>query len=64
MQKQVPEVSIVVPLLNEQDNIGILHQQICDALEGKYNYEVIFIDDGSTDNSFGELLKLHENNKK
>ena len=60
MQKQVPEVSIVVPLLNEQDNIGTLHQQICDALTDKYNYEVIFIDDGSTDNSFEILKKLHK----
>jgi glycosyltransferase involved in cell wall biosynthesis len=60
MQKQVPEVSIVVPLLNEQDNIGTLHQQICDALTDKYNYEVIFIDDGSTDNSFETLKKLHK----
>lgn len=62
MQKQVPEVSIVVPLLNEQDNIGALHQQICDALNDKYNYEVIFIDDGSTDNSFEILKKLHKSN--
>jgi glycosyltransferase involved in cell wall biosynthesis len=60
MQKQVPEVSIVVPLLNEQDNIAILHQQIRDALQGKYNYEVIFIDDGSTDNSLAVLTKLQQ----
>ena len=61
MQKQVPEVSIVVPLLNEQDNIDTLYQQIYDALNNKYNYEVIFIDDGSSDNSFEILKKLHEN---
>ncbi len=64
MQKQVPEISIVVPLLNEQDNIGTLHQQISDALTDKFNYEVIFIDDGSTDNSFEILKKLHKSNPK
>ena len=60
MQCQGSEVSIVVPLLNEEDNIGLLHRQITDALNGKYDYEVIFIDDGSTDNSIAELTKLYE----
>lgn len=62
MQRQVPEVSIVVPLLNEQDNIGILHQQISDALNNKINYEIIYVDDGSTDNSFEVLMSLHKDN--
>ena len=62
MQKQVPEVSIVVPLLNEEDNIDTLHQQIYDALTDVYEYEIIFIDDGSTDKSFEILKKLHERN--
>lgn len=60
MQLQYPDVSIVVPLLNEQDNIELLHGQITSALADKYNYEVIYVDDGSTDNSIAVLTKLHQ----
>ena len=49
---------MVVPLLNEQDNIGTLYQQITQALAEQHNYEVIFIDDGSADNSFSILSAL------
>lgn len=64
MQRQVPELSIVVPLLNEQDNIGVLHQQITEALIDKYNYEILFIDDGSTDNSITVLTKLFQGDQR
>jgi len=60
MHSQGPEVSIVVPLLNEQDNIGPLYEQITQTLKGKYNYEIIFIDDGSSDNSFNILADLQK----
>ena len=59
MQLQGTDVSIVVPLLNEQDNIQLLHSQITGALADKYNYEVIYVDDGSTDKSIAVLTKLH-----
>ncbi len=64
MQRQGPEVSIVVPLLNEQDNVGVLHQQITSALTGKYDYEIVFIDDGSTDDSLSVLIKLQKDDPK
>ena len=60
MHSQGPEVSVVVPLLDEQDNIGPLYEQITQTLKGKYNYEIIFIDDGSSDNSFNILADLHK----
>lgn len=56
-----PEVSVVAPLLNEQDNIGPLYQQITEVLSGSYNYEIIFIDDGSNDNSPAILADLQKN---
>jgi glycosyltransferase involved in cell wall biosynthesis len=59
MDKYAVEVSVVVPLLNEQDNIRPLYEQITQALSGKYGYEIIFIDDGSTDSSFNILKQLH-----
>ncbi|MEA3225700.1 MAG: glycosyltransferase, partial [Planctomycetota bacterium] len=52
MAKRKPEISVVVPLLNEQDNIGPLYEQITQTLAGEYSYEVLFVDDGSTDDSF------------
>jgi len=59
-----PEVSVVVPLLNEQDNINPLYEQITQALSGKFNYEIIFIDDGSDDNSFHLLSQLQKADSK
>ena len=60
MDKQSPQVSIVVPLLNEQENIGSLYEQITQTLAGRYDYEIIFVDDGSSDNSFDILAKLQK----
>jgi glycosyltransferase involved in cell wall biosynthesis len=60
MHSQDPEVSVVVPLLNEQDNIGPLYEQITQTLKDKYDHEIIFIDDGSTDNSFNILADLQK----
>lgn len=45
------ELSIIVPVFNEEGSLESLYKEICETLSGKYDYEVIFIDDGSTDNS-------------
>ena len=60
MSGQSAEVSVVVPLLNEQDNIRPLYNQLTQALSNKYKYELVFIDDGSTDASFSILSELHK----
>ncbi|MBN2717602.1 MAG: glycosyltransferase family 2 protein [Deltaproteobacteria bacterium] len=45
-------VSIVVPIFNEEENIVLLHQDIKAVCEkNNYDYEIIFVDDGSTDKS-------------
>jgi dolichol-phosphate mannosyltransferase len=44
-----PEVSVVVPVQNEAENVAPLLAEIHDALEGVTDYEVIYVDDGSTD---------------
>lgn len=64
MDGQNPQVSAVVPVLNEQDNIGALCEQITQALADKYDYEIIFVDDGSTDDSFAILSRLQESDSK
>ena len=43
------ELSVIVPVKNEQENILPLLEEICAALEGRSEYEVIYINDGSTD---------------
>lgn len=45
-----PDISIIIPLYNEVDNIEPLGRSIIDAMQGR-NYEVVFVDDGSTDGS-------------
>ena len=64
MGNQSPEISVVVPLLNEQDNIGPLYEQITETLTDVYDYEIIFVDDGSSDNSFDILAKLQKTDAK
>jgi glycosyltransferase involved in cell wall biosynthesis len=53
------KVSIVAPVYNEVENINPLHQALTEALHG-LSYELIFVDDGSTDGSLDELIRLVE----
>ena len=47
-QLSSPAVSVIVPLFNEEDSIGILQSELSAALKD-FTYEIIFVDDGSTD---------------
>ena len=51
------ELSIVIPSFNEEGNIAQLYQQIQQAV-GEMDYECIFVDDGSSDQTFEEIRKL------
>ncbi|MCB0195214.1 MAG: glycosyltransferase family 2 protein [Anaerolineae bacterium] len=54
-------VSIVIPLLNEEESINLLHKRLTEALSNvEKKCEIIFIDDGSTDTSFKKLKALQE----
>ena len=53
------ELSIIIPVFNEEKTILEILKKIKESLSGENNYEVIVIDDGSRDNT----LKLLENNK-
>ncbi len=53
------DLSIVVPVFNEQDNLRKLMQEIAAALDPQpIDYEVVFVDDGSTDESLAVLKEL------
>jgi len=57
-------LSIVIPLLNEGESLRELHDWIVSVMTANhYSYEVIFIDDGSTDNSWSIIEKLSEENQ-
>jgi glycosyltransferase involved in cell wall biosynthesis len=53
-------LSVVVPLYNETESLNELHSQICKACEvAGIKFETIYVDDGSTDNSFEVLEEIH-----
>lgn len=59
MTKIKPEISVIVPVYNEAGNITKLHKEMLFwLLEMKRTFEVIYVDDGSTDNTGAELGKL------
>lgn len=60
MAKSV-DISIVLPILNEEKNLEELHSRLTESLAklGR-EYEIIAVDDGSTDSSFEVLKQIHE----
>ena len=54
------DLSIVIPIFNEEKNVEALYSQLVKTLEeiGR-SYEIVYVDDGSTDGSSRELEKLH-----
>ncbi len=56
-EQGTPDISVVIPLFNEQESIPHLCERLTSACEGSgYSFEVIIVDDGSNDRSY-ELLR-------
>jgi len=55
------DLSVVVPMFNEEENVEYLYQRLTDTLKsyGK-SYEIVFVEDGSTDGTFTLLQDLYE----
>ena len=55
----IPDLSIVIPVLNESPNIEKLYNELTDSLvRGGRSYEIIIVDDGSTDDTFEKVARL------
>ena len=52
------DLSVVIPVCNEEESIGVLIEEITQALAQKYQHEIIVVDDGSTDTTLEVLLKI------
>jgi dolichol-phosphate mannosyltransferase len=55
VQTAAPDISVVIPVCNEAENVGPLAQEIATALQGR-EFEVLFVDDGSTDATASAVL--------
>jgi dolichol-phosphate mannosyltransferase len=58
MNTNDPTVSVVVPVRNEAGNIGPLLAEIAAAIDGLWPFEVVYVDDGSSDDTAAELDRL------
>ena len=59
------QLSVVVPLLNEVESLRSLRDEITTALHDQnISYEILFVDDGSTDGSFELIQQLHEEDER
>ena len=57
------ELDVIIPLYNEKDNINVLYKELVKTLDG-IKYNLIFVDDGSSDKSLDEITKIYKNDKK
>ena len=57
MNKNI-DISIIVPVYNEKDSLSSLYDELKNNINSKYNWELIFINDGSEDNSKDIILDL------
>jgi glycosyltransferase involved in cell wall biosynthesis len=53
---QGPDISVVVPVYNEEENVATLQREISSALAGT-NHEIVFVDDGSTDRTVEKIAR-------
>jgi glycosyltransferase involved in cell wall biosynthesis len=61
MSQDQPYLSVVIPLFNEEGSLQPLSEELKTVLESLQRpYELIFVDDGSTDGSFDTLQRLHD----
>lgn len=64
MEQGKKYLSVIVPVLNEEENLYQLHSSLQNVLEKiSEEYEIIFVDDGSTDNSYQIMTEIYNEDK-
>lgn len=61
--KYRPNISIVIPLYNEEKAIPTLYEELKRVLQKLGEHEIIFVDDGSTDRTYDILQQIHDRDK-
>src|SRR5262245_16623194 len=60
-----PELSVVIPVYNEAENLSVLYDRLVKVLDGgSVDFEIVFVDDGSKDGSVGSLNELSASDKR
>src|SRR5205085_3388172 len=61
-----PVIAIVVPVHNEKDNLARFYEEVSTVMRqlGEYDWEFVFVDDGSKDGSFEILRSLRERDER
>ncbi|MBN1457195.1 MAG: glycosyltransferase family 2 protein [Sedimentisphaerales bacterium] len=58
------ELSVIVPVYNEEESVQKLYEEIVEAVSGIGSYEIIFVDDGSTDKSLSFLQDIQQHDSR
>lgn len=58
-----PRLSVVIPVLDEEENLPILYRALAEQLRELGSYEIVFVDDGSQDRSVELILELAERDR-
>jgi polyisoprenyl-phosphate glycosyltransferase len=58
------KISVVIPSYNEESNIEEIHNQLIEILKNYESFEIIIVDDGSTDDTLPLLQKIHERDER
>jgi glycosyltransferase involved in cell wall biosynthesis len=60
--EKIKYISVIVPVYNEEENVPLLHERISNVLatQTAYSYEIVYVDDGSSDGTYPQLRLVAE----